>query len=59
MIIFHQQIHAALHGAIGAVSWHDFVDDAISPPSAVRRVVKMRTILCEDLIEMFDSAHGN
>jgi hypothetical protein len=37
--------------------WHHAIDHAIRTPSAVRRVMQMRAIRCDDLFQIFDSAH--
>jgi hypothetical protein len=57
MIVFDQQVHSALHCAIRAVSGHDAIDHSIGTPAIVRCVVKVRSKLLDDLIQMFDSAH--
>src|SRR6185369_11065161 len=57
VISFDKQVHSALHCAIRAVSWHHTIDHAIRAPAAMRRVVKMRTKVLDDLIQMFDFTH--
>src|SRR6185369_9624502 len=57
VIVFNEQVHSALDGAIGTVSGHDAIDHAIGAPAAVRRVVKVRAKLLDDLIQMFDFTH--
>jgi len=37
--------------------WYYFVDHAICTPSAVRRIMQVRTELFDNLIQVFDSAH--
>ena len=57
MVVFDQKIHAALNGAVRAVCWHYFVDHSICTPTAVRRVVQMRTVHFDYLFEILDFAH--
>src|SRR5215510_1230291 len=57
VVVSDEQIHPALHGAIRTVRRHDLVDDPIGLPAFVRRVMQMRTVLADDLVEILDSAH--
>ena len=57
VIVFDEEVHAALHRAIRTVSRHHAIDHAVGAPATVRSVVQVRTIFLNDLIEMFDSTH--
>jgi hypothetical protein len=37
---------------------HHPIDDAIGLPTVVGRIVKMRAVVGNDLIEMFDATHS-
>jgi hypothetical protein len=49
VFVLDEQVHAALHGAVGAVRRHDLVYHAVGAPAAVRRVVQVRPELGDDL----------
>ena len=49
VIILNQQIHAALHGAVRAMRRHNLINDAVSLPTLVRRVVQVRSELLDHL----------
>src|SRR6185503_2832552 len=57
VIVFDEQVHSALHSAIGAVSGYDPIDHAICAPAIMRGVVEMRTKRVDDLFQVFDSTH--
>lgn len=57
VIVFNEQVHAALHCAIWTVGRHDAIDHTIRAPATMRGVVQMRPIFLNDLLEMFDSTH--
>jgi len=57
VIVFNKEVHSALNRAIRAVRRHHAIDHSIRAPATVRRVVKMRSIRLNDLIEMFDFTH--
>jgi len=54
VIVFDEQVHSALNRAIRAVCGHDTIDHAIRAPAIVWRIVKMRSKLLDDLIQVFD-----
>src|SRR5262249_48841629 len=57
VVVSDEQIHPALHGTVGTMRRYDLVDDPVGPPAFVRCVMQMRTVLADDLVEIFDSAH--
>jgi hypothetical protein len=57
MVLLNQKIHAALYSAVRTMRRHDFVYDSISTPTVVRRIVQMRSVVLDDLVEIFDFAH--
>src|SRR5688500_8506117 len=57
VIVFDEEVHSALDSAIWAVSGHHTINHAIRAPATMRRVVEMRTVHVDDLIQMFDSTH--
>src|SRR5690606_36205650 len=59
VVVFDQEIHTALYGAIGTMRRNDLVDLAVAAPAAVRLVMEMRSDLLNDLMEMLDFAHFN
>jgi hypothetical protein len=50
MIVLDKQLHSALHSTVRAMRRNDLVDLSISPPSAVRLVVEMRTEAFDDIV---------
>src|SRR5215217_2206034 len=59
MIVFDQQIHAALHGAVRAMGWHNSVYHTIRTPPAVRRVMQVWTVSLDYLFEILYFTHAS
>src|SRR6266536_1116399 len=57
VVVFDQEIHAALHRAVRTVCRHHFVYYAIRAPAAVWRIMQVRSEGFDDPFEIFDFAH--
>src|SRR5215216_2640609 len=57
VVLFHKEIHSALHCAVWTMRRHDFVDDAIRTPAAVRRIMQMRAVSFNNTFEVADFTH--
>src|SRR5438128_7346430 len=58
MIVFDQEIHPALHGAVRTMGRHNTIDHSIRAPAVIRCIMQMWTVSFDDLIQMFDFTHS-